>query len=313
MLRVNIEPKRARHCSSIHCARRDQISVCSGRPIRGPGGSPVIAGRAAGRSSIVAVARLTAPRPPPYTGQPARCVVRRSVPDRVAWRRRGRSPPPPRFGRVPVLNSPLRPAAARPAAPLRPAAGNRRAGARLRRPRRPQAGRPGRRELADRRPAAQAGAGLRAQRRLPPRRRPPIPMAELRRVRDPRRRRPAEGAPLRPPRRPAPAAADARPLPRRRLDGRRPRDPRQRLPLPRRPLRGRRSSPPPTGWPPSTPSRPRSKTRGPPGSGPSPSPRSWAPTRPGSRSAATRPAATWPPASASRCATRAARGRRCSC
>jgi hypothetical protein len=51
---VNIGPSLARHCSSIHCARRDQISVCSGRFMRGAGGSPLIAGRVAGRSSIVA-------------------------------------------------------------------------------------------------------------------------------------------------------------------------------------------------------------------------------------------------------------------
>src|SRR5436305_3215657 len=35
-------PKRARLCSSSHCARRDQIAVCGTRPIRGPGGSPLI-------------------------------------------------------------------------------------------------------------------------------------------------------------------------------------------------------------------------------------------------------------------------------
>ena len=52
--------------------------------------------------------------------------------------------------------------------------------------------------------------------------------------------RAARRPPLRPPRRAAAAAAAARPLPRRRLDGRRPRHPRQRLPLPRRPRRGRR-------------------------------------------------------------------------
>ena len=56
MLRVNIGPSRARHCSSIHWARRDQIAVCSGRFMRGAGGSPLITGRAADRSSTVAIA-----------------------------------------------------------------------------------------------------------------------------------------------------------------------------------------------------------------------------------------------------------------
>ena len=55
MLSVNIEPKRARHCSSIHCARRDQIADCMARPIRGPGGSPRTAAPAGGCSVAVAV------------------------------------------------------------------------------------------------------------------------------------------------------------------------------------------------------------------------------------------------------------------
>src|SRR3954454_9150533 len=38
-----MRPKRARPCSSSHCALRDQIAVCGTRPIRGPGGSPSIA------------------------------------------------------------------------------------------------------------------------------------------------------------------------------------------------------------------------------------------------------------------------------
>ena len=61
----------------------------------------------------------------------------------------------------------------------------------------------------------------------------------------------------------APPRADARLLPRRRLGGRRPRDPRRRLPLPRRRTPGWRCSRSTTGSPPSTPSPPRSKTPGP--------------------------------------------------
>ena len=56
MLSVNIEPKRERHCSSIHCARRDQIADCRTRPIRGPGGRPRTTEPAPGCSVAVAVA-----------------------------------------------------------------------------------------------------------------------------------------------------------------------------------------------------------------------------------------------------------------
>ena len=55
ILIVNMSPKRARLCSSIHCACRDQIAVCSARGIRGPGGRPGI-GRSEAPFTAAAVA-----------------------------------------------------------------------------------------------------------------------------------------------------------------------------------------------------------------------------------------------------------------
>ena len=71
------------------------------------------------------------------------------------------------------------------------------------------------------------------------------------------------------------------------------------LPLPRRASAAAGCSRSTTGWRPSTPSRPRSKTRSRPSPGRTSTPPSSAPTRRGSRSAATAPAATSRPRSAS--------------
>ena len=80
--------------SSIHCARRDQISVCSGRFMRGPGGSPLIVGRVAGRLLIVAAdsakPRLARHRRRP-AGQAGVCDRSRSRSLAPSWS----LPPPP--------------------------------------------------------------------------------------------------------------------------------------------------------------------------------------------------------------------------
>ena len=93
MLSVNISPKRARHCSSIHCAWRDQIAVCDRPGSGGPGGSRA---RAAGRP---AAARLSSLPPSPLHATAQRPDmasrsgrVRSVTSDRVAWRASWRRP-----------------------------------------------------------------------------------------------------------------------------------------------------------------------------------------------------------------------------
>ena len=255
-------PKRARHCSSIHCAWRDQIAVCSARAIRGPGRqAPFDRGY---RRSLLecrfGLSHSLRLAPDRTLASAARtCEI---GPDRVAWRRRARPPPPPPAGRVPD-----------PALALRAAARACSGGSSARRREidgqvlatdihvDPEAGRTGAARTRSPGACRRTRRGPACAGRPPSSDGPPIPMARVRRVRAPGADRAARRAPLRPPSAPPPPRADARLLPRRRLGGRRPRHPRQRLPLPRRRTPASRCSRSTTGWRPSTPSRPRSRTR----------------------------------------------------